>query len=236
MTDTKNRKRLFPKFKDLSGKDKIKKIAGLIFIILGAAAIISAIAVPIINKNRNAKNVSLIKENIPQKTNTPENITTDDAAQVTTESTEVTQESSKSLTQELLDKNGCIGVIIIDKIGAELAIEEGDDDETLKRSVGHMTSSSAIGENGNCVLSAHHGGYYGEFFENIDSLEDEDIICLIDKNGNTYKYAVYDKQIIKRTNWSVVEDLSPNMATLTLITCVDRTQEERIIVSAVRFQ
>jgi len=233
------KKNSFMRFKGLDKREKIKKTAGLLLVIFGIIVIVSVIAVPIINKNRNDKNVQLIKSNMttPPETEKPDNSVTGDAfAAVSSEPVEATEDTIAARRAELLAKSGCIGVIVIDKIGVELAIEEGDDDETLKHSVGHMVSSSAIGQNGNCVLSAHHGGYYGEFFENIEQLEDEDIIQLIDSDGTLYKYAVYDKKRIKRTDWSVVDDLKSDMATLTLITCVDATQEERIIVSAVRFE
>lgn len=233
-------KKITESFKELSKKEKIKKIAGLLLIVIGVAVILSAILVPIINKKNNDKNVEAIKENITQ-TVSPSSTT---AASASSESVQTTNESSevsvvdqvKERRAALLAENGCIGLIAIDKINVELAIKEGDDDETLKTSVGHMTSSAKLGQNGNCVLSAHHGGYYGEFFLNIEKLENEDIIQLIDKDGNIYKYSVYDKKRIKRTDWSVVDDLKEDISTLTLITCVDSTQEERIIVSAIKFE
>lgn len=237
--NTDNGKRRSGRFKELSKKDKIKKITGLAVMLLGVAVIVSVIVVPLANRKRNDDNVELIKSNMKataESVNTDDNTASGAAADVTDEVVEVSEDAVAARRAQLLEESGCIGVIVIDKIGVELAIAEGDDDETLKHFVGHMTSSSALGANGNCVLSAHHGGYYGEFFKNISQLEDEDIIYLIDKNGQLYKYAVYDKKQIKRTDWSVVDDLNSDMATLTLITCVDTTQEERIIVSAIRFE
>ena len=69
---------------------------------------------------------------------------------------------------------------------------------------------------------------------NIDKLEKEDIIQIIDKSGNIHNYSVYDKKTVQRTDWSVVDELN-EQSTLTLITCVDSSQEQRIIVSAIEF-
>lgn len=228
------------KFKSLPVKDKIRIVTGIVLIIAGIAVILSVILVPYFNKKRNKAAVDAIKQNVnvteePQNTTGPALETTESAAE-TTESaaTADPEEEARQRREALLADGNCIGVVIIDKIGVELAIQEGDDDEVLKHAVGHMTSSASIGQKGNCVLSAHHGGYYGEFFLNIDKLEKEDIIQIIDKSGNIHNYSVYDKKTVQRTDWSVVDELN-EQSTLTLITCVDSSQEQRIIVSAIEF-
>ncbi len=228
------------KFKSLPVKDKIRTVTGIVLIIAGIAVILSVILVPYFNKKRNKTAVDAIKQNVnvteePQNTTGPALETTESAAE-TTESaaTADPEEEARQRREALLADGNCIGVVIIDKIGVELAIQEGDDDEVLKHAVGHMSSSASIGQKGNCVLSAHHGGYYGEFFLNIDKLEKEDIIQIIDKSGNIHNYSVYDKKTVQRTDWSVVDELN-EQSTLTLITCVDSSQEQRIIVSAIEF-
>ncbi len=208
--------------------------------LVGLIVILSVIFVPIINKNRNKKQVDAVKKNInvtaePSKSPEIKNEVTEEGVEVSQEAATISPEEEKRQKREaLLQENNCIGIIIIEKIGVELAIEEGDDDETLKRAVGHMPSSAAIGEKGNCVISAHHGGFYGEFFLNVDKLEKEDIIQLVSKDGSVHNYAVYERKVVKRTDWSVVDALN-EQETLTLITCVDSSQEERIIVSAIAF-
>lgn len=233
--------KLIESFKELPRKEKIRKITGLAFMVVGLLVVLSAIIVPIVNKVNNDKVVDAVKSNIPvsespDKTESPDEVT-EESAEITVEAVgEPAVDETAKRREELLAQSGCIGIIVIDKINVELAIKEGDDDETLKTSVGHMIASAPIGENGNCVLSAHHGGYYGEFFKNIEQLENEDIIQLISADGNVSKYSVYDKKKIKRTDWSVTDKLSEDLSTLTLITCVDATQEERIIVSAIKFE
>lgn len=228
------------KFRELPLKERIKKIAGISLMAVGVIIILSVIIVPLINKNRNKKQVQAVKENImpsssPESDSAAESDSPPESEEVSSEAATIDpQEEARQRREALLNESGCIGIIVIEKLGVELAIEEGDDDEVLKRAVGHMNASSNLGAKGNCVLSAHHGGYYGEFFLNIDKLENGDIIQLIDKSGNIYNYSVYEQKVVKRTDWSVVKELN-EQATLTLITCVDRSQEERIIVSAVAF-
>lgn len=233
-------KEMIKKFKQLPVKDKVRRITGLCLIVFGIIVIISVIVVPYVNKKRNQKAVDAIKENIKitsEPAVTPEDEVVSEAAIETTQpaATLSPQEEARQRREALLAENNCIGVIIIEDIGVELAIQEGDDDETLKHAVGHMPSSAAIGAKGNCVLAGHHGGYYGEFFLNIEKLEDEDIIQIIDKTGQIHYYSVYDKKVVQRTDWSVVDELN-EQSTLTLITCVDASQEQRIIVSAIEFE
>ena len=228
--------------KEFIKKIKGRKAIGIAFIVIGVLVILSVIIVPIINQKRNQQAVESIKANKDQTTTaTPsaisEQITPDaveatpDAAQPPTDA----QEDEAARRASLMQIKNCIGIVTIDKINVELAVVEGTDDESLKSAVGHLSESAAIGQKGNCVISAHHGGFYGEFFQNLEQLEVGDIVEMTDINGNSYLYSVYDSKVVSRSDWSVIENLAEE-STLTLITCVDRTQEERIVVSAIRFE
>lgn len=228
------------KLKEMPTKMKVRRGVGLLIMVVGVLIVLSVLLVPLLNQRRNRASVDAIREG-EKSTQAPAPQSTSGTA-VSLPATEVSpgavtpnpEEEAAARRAALLEKNGCIGVIVIDQIGVELAIEEGDDDETLKHAVGHMTASAPIGGKGNCVLSAHHGGYYGEFFLNVDKLKAGDMIQVIDRNGTSHDYAVYETKVVQRTDWSVVDELN-DQSTLTLITCVDSTQEQRIIVSAIKF-
>ena len=50
------------KFRELPLKERIKKIAGICLMAVGVIIILSVIIVPLINKNRNKKQVQAVKE------------------------------------------------------------------------------------------------------------------------------------------------------------------------------
>lgn len=229
-------------FKKIIEQLKGRKVLGVVCIVIGALIILSAIIVPVINQKRNQQAAQSIKANKQEsKTPAPTAVSTETtpaAAETTSFAVTPTpqgEEGKEAKRASLMQIKNCIGVVTIDKINLELAVVEGTDDESLKSAVGHLSESAAIGQKGNCVISAHHGGFYGEFFQNIEQLKTGDIVEMTDLNGNSYFYSVYDSQIVSRSDWSVVDALAQE-STLTLITCVDRSQEQRIVVSAILFE
>lgn len=229
-------------FKRIKHIIKGRKALGVVLIVIGALIILSVIVVPIVNQKRNQQAVESVKANKHRvMTPTPPAVLADAtpaAAEATPSAVmppQQEQEDKATKRASLMQIKNCIGVVTIDKINVELAVVEGTDDESLKSAVGHLSESAAIGQKGNCVISAHHGGFYGEFFQNIEKLETGDIVEMTDINGNSYLYSVYNSKIVSRSDWSVIEELAQE-STLTLITCVDRSQEQRIVVSAVLFE
>lgn len=130
----------------------------------------------------------------------------------------------------IYDSQKLIGMIEIDKIDVNYVIAEGWTRQNICVTIGHMTESSGVGEYGNCVLAGHRGGIYGEFFKNIDKLENGDKIRLIDVYGIEYVYVVYDSFLTSPDDMSVTENVA-NESTLTLVSCEDNAKK-RLIVHA----
>lgn len=117
--------------------------------------------------------------------------------------------------------------IFISKINLDAPILEGTSKEVLRRGVGHFTSTSKW--NGNIVLAAHNRGYKYNFFQEIKRLEIGDFIEYQTEQGKR-TYQVYEKEKIKETNLSILENTKENK--LTLITCIENLPEYRLCVQA----
>ena len=117
--------------------------------------------------------------------------------------------------------------IFISKINLDAPILEGTTQEILRRGVGHFTSTSKW--DGNVVLAAHNRGYKYNFFQEIKRLEIGDTIEYQTEQGKrTYK--VFEKEKIKETDLSILENTKENQ--ITLITCVENMPEYRLCIQA----
>ena len=117
--------------------------------------------------------------------------------------------------------------IFISKINLYAPILEGTTQEILRRGVGHFTSTSKW--DGNVVLAAHNRGYKYNFFQEIKRLEIGDTIEYQTEQGKrTYK--VFEKEKIKETDLSILENTKENQ--ITLITCVENMPEYRLCIQA----
>ena len=119
--------------------------------------------------------------------------------------------------------------IVIESLGVDAPVVEGDDPEALKKGVGHHIGSANPGERGNCVLSAHND-IYGEIFRYLPELKVGAEI-LVHTQTRVYRYVVQQTRIIEPTQ---VEVMAPtNSPTLTLISCYPYgVDTHRIVVIA----
>lgn len=224
-------------------KERLRKVAGIVLLVVGVTAIASAVFVPYINKKRNEKDIAAIRDGqyAQPKEATGNSVT---SSAVNSEDQEVSAQAVEASERDkkmdaILSDHTRIGIVEIEKIDVLYAIVEGTEDEQINRAVGHVTSSAGIGQAGNCVIAGHRGGYYGTFFERLPELEYGDEIVLTDVNGKEYYYVVYDKKTVDPPDWSVTENLinkqDETMHTLTMITCEDDTRK-RIVVFAALYQ
>ncbi|MBC2582422.1 class D sortase [Clostridium sp. DJ247] len=121
-----------------------------------------------------------------------------------------------------------IGIMTIGKINLKVAIGEGDDNETLKYSVGHIKGTAMPGEKGNFSVAGHRSYTYGEYFNRLDELEVGDKIMVKTKKGE-YTYKIYDIKVVLPSDVSVLNKTDD--ATITLITCTPiRVATHRLII------
>lgn len=127
--------------------------------------------------------------------------------------------------------------VVIPKIAVDEVVREGIDDATLARGPGHFPETAHPGQVGNCAITAHGaaGPTFGAPFERLVELDVGDAVLLYDAQGRSYRYVVTESKIIADTDFSVL-DPTPN-ATVTLITCVVPsrvTHKRRVVIGVLK--
>lgn len=102
--------------------------------------------------------------------------------------------------------------VSIPRIKLDAIVVEGASRKQLSIGPGHMVQTAMPGEPGNAVITGHRD----TFFRHIYELQKGDEID-VRRNGQTYKYAVTGKRIVKPEDVSVLKQTKD--AQLTLITC-----------------
>lgn len=102
--------------------------------------------------------------------------------------------------------------VSIPKINLDAIVVEGATFKQLKKGPAHMTETALPGSPGNAVITGHRD----TFFRHIYELEKGDAI-FVRRNGESFKYEVTGKKVVKPEDVSVLKQ-TPD-AQLTLITC-----------------
>lgn len=147
------------------------------------------------------------------------------------EADEVEDTQNANNVKDRLKGQTVLGLIEIQKLDLIYAIVEGTSDENLGVAIGHMTSTTNLGEVGNCALAGHRGGTSGPYFKNIDELEAGDEIKITDVYGKEFIYKVTESFLVKPSEVWVAEN-NTDQKMLTLITCQDNASL-RLIVRAI---
>jgi len=115
----------------------------------------------------------------------------------------------------------------IPSLGINMKVWEGETNASMKKGLGHYSSTSAW--NGNvCVCGHNRGAKY--VIGDIKNLERGDTITYTTIYG-TRTYAVASVKIISNTDWSYLQSTADNRITLT--TCLANHPESRVCVQAV---
>ncbi|MCK8607572.1 class A sortase [Apilactobacillus ozensis] len=119
-----------------------------------------------------------------------------------------------------------IGKIIIPKIGIDLPIGKGIDNNTLALAAGTMRDNQKMGI-GNFPLAGHHMEDKKVLFSPLYyKAKVGQYVYLTDMN-KIYKYRIYQRKFIKATDLSVINDTKNKI--VTLITC-DATGVGRLMI------
>lgn len=104
------------------------------------------------------------------------------------------------------------GRLEIPRLGLSLALDEGIDEGTLRRAVGHLPGTPFPGEPGNVVLAGHRDG----LFRPLKLLQDGDRLSVRTPDGD-FRYRVTSLQIVAPDRTDLL--VSGHDAELTLVTC-----------------
>ena len=94
--------------------------------------------------------------------------------------------------------------------------------------IGHFEETSK--SLGNIGLAAHNRGYKNNYFENLKKLKQGDKI-IYRYNDFSKIYIVEKHEIIKDTDWTMLESTEENK--ITLITCVENEPEYRRCIQGI---
>ena len=198
----------------------IKKYLGKMLIALGCIIIIVAISLKIITDYKQKKIVDNYRNYISNMQNEDKSFNENKKAFETYTS----QEQSSNI----------IGILSIPKLDLNVGIGEGVDNETLKYSVGHFSHTAMPGQKGNFCVIGHRSYTYGEFFNRLDEIEENDEI-IVEYNGKEFKYKVTEIKVVKPEEVSVLNQSEEEE--ITLITCTPiRVGSHRLIIKGIREQ
>ena len=185
-------------------KEKIRRVVGLVLIIVGLAIIVS-IVYKKIDTSKKQKELQNILE-------------------------EVINEESKELTEEeeenLINGYKPIALIEIPSINLSQGLVEGITDDVLQYYLGHFENSAMPGEKGNFSVAGHRVSDYSEAFVNLYKTEIGDKI-IVKANKKEYVYEITDNFIVSPENIEVLDDTED--ATITLVTCTVGAKERLIV-------
>lgn len=185
-------------------KEKIRRIIGLILIVVGISIIISIVYKKIDTSKKQKELQNILEEVI----------------------NEVPKEISTEEEEKLINGYKPIALMEIPSISLSQGIVEGISDDILQYYLGHFEGSAKPGEKGNFSVAGHRVSDYSEAFVNLYKVEIGDEI-LIKANKKEYVYEVTDNFIVSPDNVEVLDNTDE--ATITLVTCTVGAKE-RVIV------
>jgi len=185
-------------------REKIRRVTGLILIIVGLS-IIGSIVYKKIDTSKKQKELQNILEEVIN---------------------EEPKELSKEEEENLINGYKPIALMEIPSIGLSQGIVEGVADDILQYYLGHFEASVKPGEKGNFSVAGHRVSDYSEAFVNLYKIEIGDKV-LVKSNKKEYVYEVTDSFIVSPDRVDVLNNTDE--ATITLVTCTVGAKE-RVIV------
>lgn len=187
-------------------KEKIRRVTGIILILLGLTIIISILYKKIETKKKQEELQNILEQVINE------------------EHEEITEEKEKEL--ESINGYKPIALMEIPSINLSQGIVEGISDASLQYYLGHFEDSVGPGEKGNFSIAGHRVSDYSEAFVNLYKAEIGDEI-IVKANKKEYIYKITKSFIVSPTDISVLENT--DNATITLVTCTVGAKERLIV-------
>jgi LPXTG-site transpeptidase (sortase) family protein len=107
---------------------------------------------------------------------------------------------------------GIVGRISIPRLNVSAMVEEGIDDLTLSRAVGHIPGTPLPGESGNVGIAGHRD----TFFRALKDLQPHDSIEVATRSGH-FRYSVVSLTVVEPDNVGVLASYGGH--SLTIVTC-----------------
>lgn len=185
-------------------KEKIRRIIGLVLIIVGLSIIASIVYKKIETNNKQKELQNILEQVINDEP----------------------RELSKEEEENLINGYKPIALMEIPSINLSQGLVEGIADDVLQYYLGHFEGSAMPGEKGNFAVAGHRVSDYSEAFVNLYKAEIGDEI-LVKANKKEYVYEITESFIVAPDRVDVLDDTED--ATITLVTCTVGAKE-RVIV------
>lgn len=185
-------------------KEKIRRIIGLVLIIVGLSIIASIVYKKIETNNKQKELQNILEQVINDEP----------------------KELSKEEEEKLINGYKPIALMEIPSINLSQGLVEGIADDVLQYYLGHFEGSAMPGEKGNFAVAGHRVSDYSEAFVNLYKAEIGDEI-LVKANKKEYVYEITESFIVAPDRVDVLDDTED--ATITLVTCTVGAKE-RVIV------
>ncbi len=141
-----------------------------------------------------------------------------------------TEPSRAGGASAFLPVTDALALIEIPSINIVKIIVEGITPKDLRRGPGHFPKTPMPGEIGNSAIAGHRTSYDAPF-GNLNTIAPDDIIYVTTTKGK-FAYTVKDVSVVEPSKTSVLAN-TPQVATLTLITCHPRfSTSQRLVVRA----
>lgn len=141
--------------------------------------------------------------------------------------TSTSQQPAITSVDGLEREDGSIGTLEIPSLGISMKVWEGETNASMKKGLGHYTSTSAW--DGNVGMCGHNRGSK-HVIGSIKDLQQGDTIAYTTKLG-TRTYQVVTVETIDNSDWSYLQSTTDNRLTIT--TCLADHPESRVCVQAV---
>ena len=119
-----------------------------------------------------------------------------------------------------------IGLIEIPSIGLSQGLVEGITDEILQYYIGHFENSVKPGEKGNFAVAGHRVSNYSEAFVNLYKVKPGDLVN-VKSRGKEFVYKIEENFIVEPDEIEVLDETEE--ATITLITCTVGAKQRVIL-------
>lgn len=153
----------------------------------------------------------------------------DDSIEETSNSNVKVATATSTYTAPNGKKYESIGVINIPKINLTYPILSKTTDALMKVAPCKFHGGSS-NEVGNLCIIAHNYRRKGVFFSDVPDLEVGDIVEIQDLSKRTVQYEVYDIHTVVEDDVSDTTQKTNGRKEVTLITCTDDSNEQRVIV------
>ena len=127
----------------------------------------------------------------------------------------------------LLLQEGVIGIIEIPSLDIKYPVFEGAGSVQLNEGIGHMTNTTELCGQGNCVLAGHNGSRRGVYFTYLYNIEAGAKVVLTNRKKEKHEYTVKEMNVVNPYDEWVTEQTEGE--SLTLFTCAEHGTKRFVV-------